>query len=88
MCAYVYVCMCVHGATGHRECVASLLGCGADINAKDKKQYTPLHCAAAGGQAITVKLLVELGADVSHTRMYMQTTCMHNVSCMYCMVCH
>jgi len=50
---------------GHRECVASLLGSGADINAKDKKQYTPLHSAAAGGQAITVKLLVELGADVS-----------------------
>ena len=45
--------------------MASLLGSGADINAKDKKQYTPLHSAAAGGQAITVKLLVELGADVS-----------------------
>ena len=50
--------------SGHRECVNSLVGTGADVNAKDKKQYTPLHSAAAGGQAHTVKLLLELGADV------------------------
>ena len=35
------------------------------MNAKDKKQYTPLHSAAAGGQSHTAKLLLELGADVS-----------------------
>ena len=58
--------MCTpHPHTGHRECVNSLVGSGADVNAKDKQQYTPLHSAAAGGQAHTAKLLLELGADVS-----------------------
>ena len=41
------------------------MGSGADVNAKDKKQYTPLHSAAAGGQSHAVKLLLELGANVS-----------------------
>ena len=49
---------------GHRECCNTLVGNGADINAKDKKHYTPLHAAAAGGQAITAKMLLELGANV------------------------
>ena len=35
------------------------------MSAKDKKQYTPLHSAAAGGQSHTAKLLLEFGADVS-----------------------
>ena len=43
------------------------------MNAKDKKQYTPLHSAAAGGQSHAVKLLLELGADVSVS--YAHMTC-------------
>ena len=51
---------------GHRDCINTLVGSGADFDAKDKKQYTPLHAAAAGGQCHSVKLLLELGANVSH----------------------
>jgi ankyrin repeat protein len=36
------------------------------VNVKDKKHYTPLHAAAAGGQCHAVKMLLELGANVSH----------------------
>ena len=50
---------------GHCDCINTLVGSGADVNAKDKKQYTPLHSAAAGGQSHAVKLLLELGANVS-----------------------
>ena len=35
------------------------------MNVKDKKHYTPLHAAAAGGQCHAVKMLLELGANVS-----------------------
>ena len=40
------------------------MGNKADLNAKDKKHYTPLHAAAAGGQEHAVKLLLSFGADV------------------------
>ena len=32
------------------DCINTLVGSGADVNVKDKKYYTPLHAAAAGGQ--------------------------------------
>lgn len=35
---------------GHIETVEILLQHGADINAKDRNQYTPLHVAAASGK--------------------------------------
>ncbi len=54
--------------SGHRDCISSLVGSGADVNAKDKKHYTPLHSAAAGGPSHAVKLLLELGADVSERK--------------------
>ena len=61
-------------STGHRDCINTLVGSGADVNAKDKKLYTPLHSAAAGGQPHAVKLLLELGADVSLINYY-ETLC-------------
>ena len=41
------------------------------MNVKDKKHYTPLHAAAAGGQCHAVKMLLELGANVSNIKAYL-----------------
>ena len=59
-----------HPLPGHTDCINSLVGSGADVNVKDKKHYTPLHAAAAGGQCHAVKMLLELGANVSHMHDY------------------
>lgn len=44
--------------------VRALLEAGADPNAADPRGYTPLHLAAARGDAGTVRLLLQHGADV------------------------
>ena len=36
---------------------------GADVNARDAQGRTALHCAALGGNATTIRALIELGAD-------------------------
>lgn len=48
---------------GNIEAVKVLLE--ADVNAKDKEGYTPLHWAAALGHVEAIKVLVEAGADVN-----------------------
>lgn len=60
---------CVHlaAAAGHKEMVGLLLGQGAEINAQDKKQWTPLHYAAKHGYIDVVELLVDSGADPTAT---------------------
>lgn len=47
------------------EEIRGLLEKGADVNAKDKDGYTPLHMAAANGNTETAEVLLELGADVN-----------------------
>jgi ankyrin repeat protein len=42
-----------------------LLGQGASINARDKKGWMPLHCAAQAGFLDIVHLLVENGASTT-----------------------
>ena len=55
--------MCA-SAAGHCACITTLLGSGADVNAVDKQQCSPLHSAASGGHAQAVKALLEAGAKV------------------------
>lgn len=50
---------------GKHEIAATLLECGADVNARDDFGETPLHEAASYGHVETVKMLLRNGADVT-----------------------
>jgi ankyrin repeat protein len=47
--------------------VKALIGCGANVNAKDNQQLTPLHLAATLGKTEVVTVLVQHGADIGAT---------------------
>ena len=49
--------------TGHKDVVAFLGSRGADVNAGDNTQTTPLHLAAMRGHASVCTTLLALGAD-------------------------
>ncbi|XP_073989045.1 uncharacterized protein isoform X1 [Rhodnius prolixus] len=53
--------------------VATLLYFGADVNAKDIKQETPLHKAALSGYTPLINLLVQNGADINEKNIWGQT---------------
>ncbi len=63
------------GADGRRQVVAALLAGGADPNARHdhKHGFTPFLCAAEGGDADLVGLLLRHGADLGSTTMAGQT---------------
>jgi ankyrin repeat protein len=48
---------------GHMAVVRHLVEHGADKEAKDETDWTPLHLAAHNGHLETVKFLVEIGAN-------------------------
>ena len=52
---------------GHRDVMQVLIDAGADIEAKDKKGFSPLLRASILGKFAIVKMLVEAGADVRVT---------------------
>ena len=60
----------VHTASieGHKDVVAFLGSRGADVNAVDDNQYTPLHKAARYGKASVCTALLALGADSAAKR--------------------
>jgi hypothetical protein len=49
--------------TGSVDCVALLLDSGANIEARDRFERTPLHCAAGWSSLRMVKYLASRGAD-------------------------
>jgi cytohesin len=50
---------------GHIEAIRALCELGADINAGDKQDRTPVYTAALRGNQKVVKLLNKLGADLN-----------------------
>ena len=48
---------------GHSNCVETLLQHGADVNAGDKYNWTPLFIASWNGHIDVVKKLLKAGAD-------------------------
>lgn len=46
---------------------------GADVNARNQDEWTPLHCAADNSDKEGVALLVKLGADIEALNNYEQT---------------
>jgi ankyrin repeat protein len=50
---------------GDNDLARLLIEKGADLNAKDDYQYTPLHWAAKGGHTTLARLLIEKGADLN-----------------------
>ena len=50
-----------------------LIDRGADVNAKDNFQQTPLYTAAIFGNIDTAKLLIDRGADVNSRDQFQKT---------------
>jgi hypothetical protein len=50
---------------GHKEVAELLIAKGADVNAKDEGEWTPLHSAAYWGEKEIAELLIAKGADVN-----------------------
>ena len=57
--------LCHAAAKGHASMVYSLISAGINPNFKDEKGQLPLVVAAANGQALVVKLLLDNGADIA-----------------------
>ena len=52
---------------GHEKCMELLLENGADLNLRNKENWSPLHVAIRQGGLQGVEKLLELGADVNQT---------------------
>ncbi len=50
---------------GYQYLIMTLLGARYDINSRDSKGNTPLHCAAKAGRLSVVELLIRRGADIN-----------------------
>ncbi len=47
------------------EVVRHLIDLGVDVNARDRRRWTPLHFAARTKNSMVVEMLIEAGADVN-----------------------
>ena len=58
---------CCHLKGENYSTMAWLLSLGAEVDARNNSEATPLHAAAANGQAMSVSFLLRHGADASLT---------------------
>lgn len=58
--------------TGRPDLVDALIKAGADVNARDSDNSTPLHCAAYCGNIEVIRILIAAGADVNATNKHGQ----------------
>ena len=58
--------------SGHLEVSRVLVDHGANVNARQRNHFTPLHLSAEYGHLEIVKLLLERGADVHALNSYGQ----------------
>lgn len=57
--------LCLASSVGNESIMANLLHAGADVEARDRSEWAPLHYAAFGGHRAIVQLLIACGADVN-----------------------
>ncbi|MDQ7055680.1 MAG: ankyrin repeat domain-containing protein [Persephonella sp.] len=62
---------------GDEQKVKELIEKGADVNARDKNNYTPLLRAVSRGNLKIVKILVEYGADINAKEKFFGYTPIH-----------
>jgi ankyrin repeat protein len=55
----------LHFAVHNPALVSFFISCGADVNARSAKDYTPLHLAVSEGRRETTEILVSHGADMN-----------------------
>jgi len=65
--------------TGNIEAVKQHLAAGADVNAKDEWEDTPLHNAASSGHKEIAELLITKGVDVN-AKDFLGGTPLHNAA--------
>lgn len=58
--------------------IKALVENGADVDARDENQYTPLHAVASEGSVKVAAALIAMGADVN-ARTIAQSTPLHNI---------
>ena len=58
-------CCAPNGMGDTHSTMAWLLSIGAEVDARNNSEATPLHAAAANGQAMSVSFLLRHGADAS-----------------------
>ena len=59
---------------GDIKVIRSLIDDGADVNNKDKNNWTPLHLASKRGYVKIVKILIDAGANLSLSNQISKTT--------------
>lgn len=62
--------------SGNTEDAQTALAAGADVNARDDWQRTPLHCAIEARHGDLARLLIERGTDL-RAQDYQQQTALH-----------